>query len=316
MRSSLSTRAAAPLAASTSAGRISFHGRPAKKITYSPAASTRMPVPRSGCLAISRKGSSSSANAAMKSGQRSRPSRFWNHQASISGTASLSSSDGWICVMPMLSQRVAPFFVTPNSAVATSSITPTVYSGMARAISFCGGTWATRNIRPSASSMLRAWSTKRVPWSKPAEYMDNRPQPHSHSTASSSGRSKPMNQGRSRLSSGGRSMTVIVRLPRPAPRRPRRAGPHQGLPCPAAARRPRGAACRWGQRSGRAGSWRCLPRWGRGLPADSRTRGARSARPTWTRSPRSRRSAPAPRAAGPTAQRRHRASDRACARRP
>ena len=101
----------------------------------------------------------------MKSGQRRMPSRFWNHHASISGVAILSSSEGWICVMPMFSQRVAPFFVTPNSAVAISSPTPSVYSGMASAISFCGGTWATMNISPSASAMLRAWSTKRVPWS-------------------------------------------------------------------------------------------------------------------------------------------------------
>ena len=35
--------------------------------------------------------------------------------------------------MPTLSQRVAPFLVMPNNAVAISSATPTVYSGTASA---------------------------------------------------------------------------------------------------------------------------------------------------------------------------------------
>jgi hypothetical protein len=37
-----------------------------------------------------------------------RPSRFWKYQASISGTAIFSSSDGWMRVTPRLSQRRAP----------------------------------------------------------------------------------------------------------------------------------------------------------------------------------------------------------------
>ena len=81
---------------------------------------------------------------------------------------------GWI-TMPTLSQRVAPFLVMPNSAVATSSATPTTYSGTASAISCCGGTCATTNMMRRPSSMLRPWSTKRVPWSKPAEYIVTRP---------------------------------------------------------------------------------------------------------------------------------------------
>ena len=112
-------------AATTNTGRISLQDRPAKKITYSPAERTRMAVPRSGCLTISPSGSASSSSATAKSSARNWPSRRWNHQASISGMAIFITSDGWI-TMPRLSQRVAPFLVTPNSIVATSSATPTV----------------------------------------------------------------------------------------------------------------------------------------------------------------------------------------------
>ena len=145
-------------------GRISFQDRPAKKITDSPAASTSSEVPRSGCFMTRPTGTASSRPAAAKSSGRSVPSRFWNHQASISGMAILRISLGWM-TMPTLIQRVAPFLVMPNSATATSRATPVRYSGTAQAMIFWGGTWATMNRMAPAMSMLRPWSTNRVPWS-------------------------------------------------------------------------------------------------------------------------------------------------------
>ncbi len=69
---------------------------------------------------------------------------------------------GWI-TMPMLSQRCAPFLVMPNSAVAISSARPSVYSGTAMRIRFCGEICAAMNSTPKASAMLRAWSVNRLP---------------------------------------------------------------------------------------------------------------------------------------------------------
>ncbi len=97
-----------------------------------------------------------------KSSARSWPSRFWNHQASISGMASFMISLGWI-TMPTLSQRWAPFLVMPNSAVAISSARPRLYSGTAMRMRFCGEICAATNSTTNASAMLRAWSVKRVP---------------------------------------------------------------------------------------------------------------------------------------------------------
>ena len=51
--------------------------------------------------------------------------------------SSTSSSDGWITT-PTFTQRVAPFLVIPKSTTATSSATPTAYSGTATFISCCG----------------------------------------------------------------------------------------------------------------------------------------------------------------------------------
>ncbi len=146
-----------PTTPSSTGGATSFQGRPAKKITDSPAASTSSEVPRSGCFMISPTGISSSTPATMKSSGRNWPSRFWNHQASISGMAILRISLGWITT-PTLIQRCAPFLVMPNSATATSSATPSAYSGTASTIRRCGGTCATTNRMPAASSMLRPWS--------------------------------------------------------------------------------------------------------------------------------------------------------------
>ena len=83
-----------PTTPSTTGGTISFQGRPAKKITARPAAITSSEVPRSGCFMISPTGTSSSTKAITKSMARRWPSRIWNHQASISGVAIFSSSDG------------------------------------------------------------------------------------------------------------------------------------------------------------------------------------------------------------------------------
>ncbi len=110
------------------------------------------------------------ANATTKSAGRKAPSRRWNHQASISGIAIFSSSLGWM-TMPRFTQRCAPFLVMPNSATAISKATPKPYSGSAKLASRCGGICDTTSKMPSASSILRPWSEKRVPWSNPAEYM-------------------------------------------------------------------------------------------------------------------------------------------------
>ena len=151
-----------PTAASSTGGMISFQLRPAKKITARPEANTSRVVPRSGCLRISAAGTASSRPATTKSSGLSTPSRRWNHQASISGMATFISSLGWI-TMPTLIQRVAPFLVMPNSSTPSSSNTPTTYRGTASDSSRCGGTCATTNSTLAASSMLRAWVTKRVP---------------------------------------------------------------------------------------------------------------------------------------------------------
>ena len=99
-------------------------------------------------------GSASSSPATAKSSARNWPSRRWNHQASISGMAIFRISLGWMTT-PMLSQRRAPFLVSPNSATAISSATPSVYSGSAACIRRCGGTCATTNMMKPAISMLR-----------------------------------------------------------------------------------------------------------------------------------------------------------------
>ncbi len=71
---------------------------------------------------------------------------------------------GWM-TMPRFTQRCAPFLVMPNSATASSSATPAAYKGTANAMILWGGTCATTNKMVPAMSMLRPWSTKRVPWS-------------------------------------------------------------------------------------------------------------------------------------------------------
>ncbi|MNT44081.1 hypothetical protein D3C72_1805900 [compost metagenome] len=103
---------------------------------------------------ISPTGTTKMAKAIRKSVARNAPSRRWNHQASISGMAILSSSLGWMTI-PMLTQRCAPFLVMPNSATATSSATPSPYRGSAKLASRCGGICDTTNKIPNASNMLR-----------------------------------------------------------------------------------------------------------------------------------------------------------------
>ena len=158
---------------------------------------------------ISPTGTASSAKAPMKSIGRVCPSRRWNHQAIISGVAIFSNSLGWM-TMPTLSQRVAPLRVMPKNSTPSNSTTPSTYSGTARLISRCGGTCATTNRMPSAISMLRPWSAKRVPWSKPDEYMAVKPMPASTSTATSSSRSNPRSSGQTRCQSEGLSNTMAI----------------------------------------------------------------------------------------------------------
>ena len=155
-----------PMLPSAMAGRISFHDSPAKKMTKKPAKKISRPVPRSGCLATSRKGTSTSTKALAMSPVCPRPSRRWNHHAAISGVAIFRISLGWM-TMPTLSQRRAPLFVgsMPKAAVSSSRMTPSVYSGTASDISRCCGAWATRKKTTPASTMLRTCSPKRAPLS-------------------------------------------------------------------------------------------------------------------------------------------------------
>src|SRR5664280_1411065 len=57
--------------------------------------------------------------------------------------------------------------------------------------------------------MLRAWSAKRVPWSKPAEYIVIKPIAARIATAKRSGESKPLHIGRVRCHSAGAEAGVL-----------------------------------------------------------------------------------------------------------
>ena len=83
-----------PTRPNTNGGMISFHDKPAKKITANPAVITNSAVPKSGCFMMSATGNASNKPATTKSTGLRRPSRFWNHQASISGMAILRISLG------------------------------------------------------------------------------------------------------------------------------------------------------------------------------------------------------------------------------
>ncbi len=128
---------------------------------------------------------------------------------------------GWM-VTPRLIQRFAPFLVMPNRATAISRVRPSAYSGTANRISRCGGTWATTNMMKPAISMLRPWSTKRVPWSNPDEYMVSKPAQASMKTANASGPSKPRSIGAMRCQSERFPKTTA--MARIIPRRRGRAG--------------------------------------------------------------------------------------------
>ena len=83
---------------------------------------------------------------------------------------------GWI-VMPTLSQRVAPLRVMPRpgSAVAISRISAGEVERDRQPHQLLRRHLGDDEQDARASSMLRPWSTKRVPWSKPAEYIVTRP---------------------------------------------------------------------------------------------------------------------------------------------
>ena len=63
-------------------------------------------------------------------------------------------SDGWIRATPMLSQRWAPLDVSPNTATATSSSTPTRYTGSAIARTRWIGSRAATHITTTATAEL------------------------------------------------------------------------------------------------------------------------------------------------------------------
>ena len=74
--------------------RIHFQGSPAKKTTESPAAATRMAVPRSGCFIISATGIPMITKAIAKSLGEVWSWRLWKYQASIIVSATFISSEG------------------------------------------------------------------------------------------------------------------------------------------------------------------------------------------------------------------------------
>ena len=94
-------------------------------MTDVPAAKIKRAVPKSGCRMIRATGNPNNTAATPKSSGRNWPSRFWNHQASISGMAILRISLGWM-MTPTLIQRRAPFLVMPNTATAISKAKPTI----------------------------------------------------------------------------------------------------------------------------------------------------------------------------------------------
>ena len=98
----------------------------------------------------------------------------------------------------------------PKIATATSKLTPTTYSGTAKAIRRCGGICATTNMMAPAISMLRPWSANRVPLSKPDEYMISSPAQASKKTANASKPSKPCNIGSERWNREGLSKTAAM----------------------------------------------------------------------------------------------------------
>jgi hypothetical protein len=74
-------------------------------------------------------------------------------------------------------------------------------------MSLWGGICATTNMMQAAMNMFRPWSTKRVPWSKPDEYMMSKPAHASTKTAKAKGPSNPSNKCRNRDHQLGFSIT-------------------------------------------------------------------------------------------------------------
>ena len=69
--------------------------------------------------------------------------------------AIFSTSDGWIRVTPMCSQRRAPFDTSPNSATPISSARPARYSGMAVRIIVVGDRLAMAHMTMKEIAKLR-----------------------------------------------------------------------------------------------------------------------------------------------------------------
>ena len=75
---------------------MTFHDRPARKITKKPEAKIRIAVPRSGWRTMRPTGIASSSAAMAKSRSRRPSSWRWKYHASISGTAIFMISEGWM----------------------------------------------------------------------------------------------------------------------------------------------------------------------------------------------------------------------------
>ena len=118
-----------------------------------PDAATSRLVPRSGWIRISPTGASNSTPAKMKSRKRVCPSRNWKNHASIKGIAIFISSEGWMRATPRSSQRCAPLDTSPKSSTATSSSTPSRYSGTANDSRRCGLSQASTHMPASAIPM-------------------------------------------------------------------------------------------------------------------------------------------------------------------
>jgi hypothetical protein len=138
-------RTSVTMPATASAGQDQLPGQAGEEdhVEPGPAPAGRCPGPAAWRSAP---GSSSRPKAAAKSGRRSWPSRFWNHQASISGMAIFSSSDGWITVPHVEPARGALLGDAEQRGGHQQRHASVERHGQRH--QRCGGTWATTNRMP------------------------------------------------------------------------------------------------------------------------------------------------------------------------
>ena len=98
------------------------HDMPARNITNAPLTPTSSAVPRSGCSAIRPAGTPISTAQASSAPQLGGSMRSCRNQATIIGSVSFASSEGWKRTTPRSSQRCAPR-PSPNSVTSSSRTT-------------------------------------------------------------------------------------------------------------------------------------------------------------------------------------------------